>query len=361
MTANSGYRGSLPLNLGISIFAATLILARASHTPIKLYLLVHHTEHWAAKMSATIATTLQTATEKLGGLSHSPRLDAEILLSLATGKTKTHFRAWPEKHLSVEEQSHFQNLLEQRLIGHPIAYLTGTREFWSREFMVTPNVLIPRPETELLVELALQLIDGWETKATSEHRVIQIADLGTGSGAIAITLGLELTQAAITALDLSLAALALAEQNASRLGANNIRFIQSDWFSALPAQEHFDLIVSNPPYIAENDPHLQLGDVRFEPSLALSSGPDGLDAIRRIVNDAPNRLKPGGWLLFEHGYEQADKSRELLQAAGYEDVASFPDLQAHLRVSAGRIGRGGFVTRPHNSIPTHLLQHFQHQ
>ena len=310
-------------------------------------------------MSATIATALQTATEKLGRLSHSPRLDAEILLSLATGKTQTHFRAWPEKHLSVEEQSHFQNLLEQRLIGHPIAYLTGTREFWSREFMVTPNVLIPRPETELLVELALQLIDGMGTKATfdcSHHdplpagdgvlsrfassdtpkpRVIQIADLGTGSGAIAITLGLELTQAAITALDLSHAALALAEQNASRLGANNIRFMQSDWFSALPAQEHFDLIVSNPPYIAENDPHLQLGDVRFEPSLALSSGPDGLDAIRRIVNDAPNRLKPGGWLIFEHGYEQADKSRELLQAAGFEDVASFPDLQAHLRVSGG--------------------------
>ena len=280
-------------------------------------------------MTTTIADTLQAAANKLGEVSDSPRLDAEVLLAMATGKNRTHFRAWPAKSLTDLEDSTFQGLLEKRLAGHPIAHLTGTREFWSREFIVTPDVLIPRPETELLVELALRL------NSTTLHPMIQIADLGTGSGAIAIALALELRRAAITALDLSPAALSVAAENATRLGASNIRFILSDWFAALPITERFDLIVSNPPYIAEYDPHLQQGDIRFEPSLALASGPDGLDAIRRIVNEASSRLNPGGRLLFEHGYDQADRVVELLRTAGFEKIESFPDLQGHVRVSGG--------------------------
>ena len=279
----------------------------------------------------TIAATLQTAAEKLGEVSESPRLDAEILLSLATGKTRTHFRAWPEKNLSVEEEQTFQALLAQRIQGQPIAHITGKREFWSREFLVTPDVLIPRPETELLVELALERI--------KPDQAAQIADLGTGSGAIAVTLALELPKTTVTALDLSPDALSIARQNAASLGAGNIRFIHSDWFAALPSSECFALIVSNPPYIAGDDPHLAQGDVRFEPLLALASGLDGLDAIRRIVREAPGRLNPGGWLLFEHGWTQAESARELLQAAGFAEVASFQDLQGHGRCSAGGDGR----------------------
>jgi len=249
---------------------------------------------------------------------------------LATGKTRTHFRAWPEKQLTDAEEEAFQKLLEQRLQGRPVAHLTGSREFWSREFLVTPDVLIPRPETELLVELALERIPA--------GLAASIADLGTGSGAVAISLALERPDAAVTALDLSPAALDIARQNADRLGACNVRFIASDWFAALPASEHFDLIVSNPPYIAANDPHLGQGDVRFEPMLALASGPDGLDAIRHIVQQAPQRLSSDGWLLFEHGFEQAEAARELLRAAGFAEVGSFADLQGHGRVSGGRKG-----------------------
>jgi release factor glutamine methyltransferase len=217
--------------------------------------------------------------------------------------------------------------LAQRLQGRPIAHITGRREFWSREFQVTPEVLIPRPETELLVELALARIQPEQTA--------RIADLGTGSGAVAITLALERPKASVTALDLSPAALRIAEANAARLGAGNVRFVESDWFAALPAAESFDLIVSNPPYIAESDPHLGLGDVRFEPPMALASGPDGLDAIRHIVGQALARLNPGGWLLFEHGYDQSAAAQGLLKAAGFQAVGSFADLQGHLRVSGG--------------------------
>ncbi len=278
----------------------------------------------------TIAASLLAATAKLGEASDSPRLDAEVLLALATGKPRTHFRAWPEKPLTGREETAFQHLLEQRLQGRPIAHLTGRREFWSREFLVTPEVLIPRPETELLIELALERIPA--------RLAANIADLGTGSGAVAITLALELPDATVTALDLSLDALRIAGQNAVRLAANSIRFIQSDWFAALPSSERFDLILSNPPYIAADDPHLGLGDVRFEPLLALTSGPDGLDAIRRIVWQALEHLEPDAWLLFEHGHAQAEAAQELLRTAGYMEVGSFPDLQGHKRVSGGRKG-----------------------
>ena len=276
----------------------------------------------------TIAELLADAALALGSVSESPRLDAEVLLSKATSKTRTYFRAWPEKMLSQQEEADFLGLLEKRMCGHPIAHLTGTREFWSKEFMVSANVLIPRPETELLVELALKLMPPGQPA--------HIADLGTGSGAIAVTLALELPKANITALDISTGALQIAEANAARLGARNVRFVHSDWFADLPSEERFDLIVSNPPYIAEGDPHLTQGDVRFEPRLALTSGPDGLGAIRRIVKEAPIRLNPGGWLLFEHGYDQAGRAGELLLADGFAEVDSFADLQGRFRVSGGR-------------------------
>ena len=280
----------------------------------------------------TIAATLQAAAAQLSETSDSPRLDAEILLGRATGKTRAHFRAWPEKPLADAEEAAFQDLLGQRLQGRPVAYITGVREFWSREFRVTPDVLIPRPETELLVELALQRIP--------PGRPAQVADLGTGSGAVAVTLALERPRAAVTALDLSPAALRLARGNAARLGAANLRCVESDWFAALPADLRFDLIASNPPYIAAADPHLSQGDLRFEPLTALASGADGLDAIRGIVNAAPAWLKPGGWLLFEHGWNQAEATRALLGAAGFEEVGSFADLQHHPRVSGGRAAGG---------------------
>jgi release factor glutamine methyltransferase len=276
----------------------------------------------------TVGHLLDYAVSKLVSISDTPRLDAEILLSLATGKTRTYFRAWSDQPVVRQEEAAFLGLLDKRLTGRPVAHLSSSREFWSRDFRVTPDVLIPRPETELLVERALERIP----QGQSAH----IADLGTGSGAIAVTLALELPKASITALDLSPAALTIAADNAARLGACNVRFIHSDWFAALTLDERFDLIVSNPPYVAENDPHLQQGDVRFEPILALTSGIDGLDAIRRIVRESPNRLKSGGWLLFEHAYDQAGRAGELLQSAGFVEVEGFVDLQGHGRVSGGR-------------------------
>lgn len=276
-----------------------------------------------------VAVLLNRAAGDLERISDSPRLDAEVLLAHVTGKNRAHFRAWPEKELDEETESRFRGLLERRLAGQPVAYLVGEREFWSLTFALAPEALIPRPETELLVELALERV--------ARDRPVRIADLGTGSGAVAVALALELPRATVFAADISPAALALAQNNAIRLGAGNVRCLLGDWFSAFPDGESFDMIVSNPPYIAEGDPHLAQGDVRFEPSLALVSGPDGLDAIRRIVGAAPARLRPGGWLLFEHGYDQAERARDLLRAAGFGQVESFADLQGIERVSGGRI------------------------
>jgi release factor glutamine methyltransferase len=276
----------------------------------------------------SLFTALSQAQNTLTDITDSPRLEAEILLSLAINKPRTHLRAWPDKLLATEQENQFNQLLEQRLQGRPIAYIVGHREFWSREFLVTADVLIPRPETELLVELALERMPANQT--------LRIADLGTGSGAIAITLALERPLTKVMALDYSSTALTIAKQNASRLQAKNIEFLQSDWLSTLPCSAQFDLIVSNPPYIAENDPHLTQGDVRFEPRLALTSGAEGLDAIRQIIQQAPSYLVKGGWLLFEHGYDQADAAQALLRAAGFYNVASFRDWQGHWRVSGGQ-------------------------
>ncbi len=238
--------------------------------------------------------------------------------------------AWLAAHgdevLSEAEALRFVDLVGRRAEGEPIAYLVGCREFYGRSFSVAPGVLIPRPETELLVDLGIARL--------GTRRASAILDLGTGSGCLGVTLALEIPAARVTATEMSPAALFLAGRNARELKAS-VRVIESDWFSAV-AERNFDLIVANPPYIAENDPHLCHGDLRFEPPQALSSGPDGLDAIRAIIAQARSHLVPGGWLLVEHGFDQAPAVAALLQAAHFDDIEQHRDLAGILRICGGR-------------------------
>lgn len=275
---------------------------------------------------STIKDLLSTTSATLAPLSDAPRLEAEILMAHVLGKPRTYLHAWPEKPLEPAQHAHYRELVARRQAGEPIAYIIGMREFWSREFWVTPAVLIPRPDTELLVELALARIP--------PAAPCRIADLGTGSGSIAITIALERPRASVSACDISAAALDVARANAGRLGAANVEFILSDWLDGL-APRRFAMILSNPPYIEANDPHLAEGDLRFEPQSALASGGDGLAAIRRIVAEAGRRLEPGGALLLEHGYQQAASVRKLLCESGYVAVSSHRDLAGHERVTLG--------------------------
>lgn len=255
-------------------------------------------------------------------------LEAQILLSQVLGQTRAHVLAHPEATLSDTQQAQFDALLVRREGGEPIAYLTGEREFYGLVFLVSPAVLIPRPETELLVELALARIP--------QGAPLRVLDLGTGSGAAAVTLAKLRPQARVTAVDKSTEALAMARANAARLGAVNVEFMHSDWFAALNPAWRFDLIVANPPYVAENDAHLGQGDVRFEPRMALASGLDGLDAIRHIAQTSPKFLCDSGHLLLEHGYNQADLCKNLLDTLGYSEVASYADLNGLARVTSGK-------------------------
>jgi len=252
-----------------------------------------------------------------------------MLLAHALGRTRAALFAWPEYEPDAAQRAAFEALVEARARGTPVAYLLGSRAFHRFELQVTPAVLIPRPETERLVELALERIPPGQP--------CSIADLGTGSGAIALALALERPHARVLATDASEAALEVARANAARLGAGNVLFAHGDWCAALGGAP-FDLIASNPPYIAAGDPHLARGDLRFEPASALASGVDGLDAIRTIVAAAPAHLVPGGWLLLEHGWEQGAAVRALLSAHGFEAVTSARDLAGHERVSFGRRG-----------------------
>jgi release factor glutamine methyltransferase len=227
----------------------------------------------------------------------------------------------------MDVQTAYADLLERRARGEPVAYITGSRGFWSLELEVTPATLIPRPETELLVELALQRLP--------RDSACAVADLGTGSGAIALALASERPHCRVTATDASEAALEVARRNAARLGIGNVVFAQGDWMAPL-GDDRFGLIVSNPPYIEAGDAHLARGDLRFEPPTALASGNDGLDDIRRIVASAREHLLPGGWLLFEHGWNQGDAARALLDQAGYTDVFTAQDLEQRDRVSGAR-------------------------
>ncbi len=271
-----------------------------------------------------VRSLLADAIVRLGG--GDARLDAELLLAHALGKSRTWLFAWPEYELDAVQRAAFECMVAARERGEPVAYLTGRREFWSLDLVVTPDVLIPRHETELLVEIALARIPA--------DRDVRIADLGTGSGAIALALARERPRARVLATDASNAALGVARENARRLGIRNIAFAGGDWCNAL-GRERFDLIASNPPYIAAHDAHLDIGDLRHEPKSALISGADGLDAIRRIVADAFEHLHPGARLVIEHGWDQAERVRALFAAAGYADVGSARDGAGQERVTFG--------------------------
>jgi release factor glutamine methyltransferase len=265
---------------------------------------------------ATIASLLAA--------SELPPLEAQVLAAHALGLSRANVLSDQGRALIDDEARRVERLFLRRRAGEPVAYLTGEREFFGLSLTITNDVLIPRPETELLVALALEL-------APAGARVL---DLGTGSGAVAIAIAHEEPDAEVVAVDASADALAVARENARRHGAT-IRFVYGDWFAGLAGQR-FDVIVANPPYIAEGDAHLEQGDLRFEPRAALVSGPDGLDAIRAIVARAQEHLVPGGWLLFEHGYDQGERCRSLLAMYGYNEAQTWPDLAGVQRVSGGR-------------------------
>lgn len=272
--------------------------------------------------SLTCEALLHEAAERIA--SDTPRLDAELLLAHVTGLSRTSFRAWPERDVAPAQAQRFRQLVAERVAGTPIAYLLGHQEFWSLPLKVSPATLIPRPDTECLVETALSL------PLPEPARVL---DLGTGTGAIALALASERPGWQVCACDCVDEAVRLARENSVALSLP-VRVSKSHWFDDLEPAE-FDLIVSNPPYIEEGDRHLGEGDVRFEPATALVSGPDGLDAIRTIVTEAPHWLAAGGWLLLEHGYNQAEAVQALLKSRGFEAVASRQDYGRRDRMTLG--------------------------
>lgn len=257
--------------------------------------------------------------------SDSPRLDIEVLLCHVLGKERVFLRAWPEHCLDDEQLAQFEQLLARRRRGEPVAYLIGRREFWSLDLQLNSATLIPRPETEVLVAQAL---------ARCPTAALRVLDLGTGSGAIALALASERPAWQIDALDIDSSCVDVASANGERLGLSNVRWLVGDWFSAV--QGHYDLIVSNPPYIEQRDPHLEQGDVRFEPRRALVAEQNGMAAIAHIVELAPHFLSAGGLLMFEHGYQQGDMSRDLLEGEGFVEVSCEPDLAGLDRASIGR-------------------------
>lgn len=271
---------------------------------------------------STIAAALGRARQSIDAR------DASVLLCHLLGCNTAFLAAHRDDDVDATKMREYVALVERRRAGEPIAYLTGEREFYGRLFHVGPGVLIPRPETELIIDIVRQKF--------AREAGIRILDLGTGSGCLAVTLALQFPHAEVTAVDVSMQAIEIARGNARALDAA-INFRESDWFAAL-ADERFDLIVSNPPYIAQHDPHLGQGDLRFEPMGALAAGPDGLEAIRRIARDALLHLTSGGWLVFEHGYDQAAAARALLTENGYWSVEQFCDIAGIVRVSAGRRG-----------------------
>lgn len=273
---------------------------------------------------ATLANALRDAASRLPG--DAARLEAELLLAHAMGQPRSWFYAHASDVMQDADAAAFEALVRRRLHGEPVAQITGRRGFWSLDLAVTADTLVPRPETELLVELALARMPRAEP--------LRVLDLGTGTGAIALAVASERPLADVTATDASAAALAVAGTNAREAGLP-VRLLAGDWFAAVP-RERFDLVLSNPPYIAEADPHLEQGDLRFEPRGALASGPDGLDAIRAITAGVPAHLAPGGWLLVEHGFEQGEAVRALFTAAGLEQVATERDLEQRDRVTLGR-------------------------
>ncbi len=260
--------------------------------------------------------------------SSTARIDVQCLLQAVLQVSRAYLLTHPERLFSEKQQEKYMALFERRLRGEPIAYLLGEREFFGLNFKISPTTLIPRPETELLVELALQRI--------TQQGTCRVLDLGTGSGAIALSIAHARPNVEVVAIDASAAALQIAQFNVQQLHTNNVRLLHSDWFAAL-RQERFDVIVCNPPYVAADDEHLKRGDVRFEPRSALVSGADGLDDIRHITAQTGVHLKNNGWLLIEHGHNQAVKVTELLRQAGFGGIFSAPDLAGIPRVSGGQV------------------------
>lgn len=258
--------------------------------------------------------------------SESPRRDAEILLGHVTGKTRTFILAFDETVLTPDESETLETLLSRRVSGEPVAHLVGMREFWSLPLEVSPATLIPRPDTECLVEQAL---------ARLPSASCQILDLGTGTGAIALALASERPDCRVLAVDFVAEAVALATRNAASLGINNVTVMQSNWFSAL-AGTTFAMIVSNPPYIDEQDPHLAQGDVRFEPLSALVAADQGLADLSHIIHAGRHYLAPGGWMLLEHGWQQGEAVRQLYLQAGYTQVETCRDYGGNERITVGR-------------------------
>lgn len=276
----------------------------------------------------SVESTLKKAVQQLQESgSDSPSLDAAVLLCHALDKPRSFLLTWPDKILEAEQLSDFQNLLQRRLNGEPIAYITGEREFWSLPLKVSPTTLIPRPDTERLVEVALD-------KALLNQG--DILDLGTGTGAIALALASELPSRNVWGVDLKTDAQQLALSNATALNLTNTQFLAGSWFEPLPSGIEFALIVSNPPYIEKEDPHLTQGDVRFEPLSALVAEEKGLADIRHIATQARSYLINEGWLMFEHGFEQGEAVRNLLLSLGYDQVETYKDYGDNDRVTIGQ-------------------------
>jgi len=279
-------------------------------------------------MSLTIEAALKAATLQLTQSgSDSPSLDAAVLLCHALDKPRSYLLTWPDKVLDAPIQAMFDALLQRRITGEPVAYIIGEREFWSLPLKVSPSTLIPRPDTERLVEVAL------EKAQTLEGDVL---DLGTGTGAIALALASELPRRRVVGIDLRDEAQKLATDNANRLHITNVTFLQGSWFEPLSRGTKFALIVSNPPYIEENDPHLVQGDVRFEPKSALVAADNGLADIKHISDAGRDYLQNGGWLAFEHGYDQGASVRTIMQALGYQQVVTEQDYAGNDRVTLGQ-------------------------
>lgn len=290
-----------------------------------------------ASRTLTIKQCLADAQQKLQSPNSesqqdAAKLEAEVLLAFVLEKPRSHLYTWPEQEIHFKHSERYNRLVKRRFSGEPIAYITGEREFWGLRLKVSPDTLIPRPETERLVEIALEYIP--------PQSAFRIADLGTGTGAIALALASERPNTLIVATDISDAALSVARRNQAEFGLSNVQFFQGNWFEALnryqDSAKRFDFILSNPPYVAEQDPHLQQGDLRFEPVQALSSGKNGLQDIKTIILEATRFLADGAYLLIEHGYDQADDVIDLFDKSGYSDVKCFRDYGERERATIGR-------------------------
>ncbi len=279
------------------------------------------------KAIANRAANLRAAQQKLSLKSATAQLDAELLLCDALNITKTQLVTWPNKEISEIEHHRLQSHITRRANGEPIAYILGTQSFWTLELITTPSVLIPRPETELLVEAALEHI--------KPNQALNVLDLGTGSGAIALAIAQERALSTVIAIDISAAAMKIANINKRRHQLKNVFFNRSKWASSIK-NDSIDIIVSNPPYIETGDPHLDQGDLRFEPKIALISGKNGFADIDAIIEDSKRVLHKGGWLLLEHGWKQGQQSQQKLHQAGYQNIRLLTDLNGNARVSIGQ-------------------------